>query len=73
MLVTVEEVRPVLVGMHHPLVLVGMRVAEGGGQADVGMVVVTIVVAVDMLVAQGLVYVDVNVALHQQQRYRAHE
>ena len=72
-LVAMEEVRPVLVGVNHRLVFVAMRVANRRGQAGVAMVVVTIVMAMDMFVAQGLMHVDMNVTLQQEQRYRGDE
>jgi len=63
-----KEVRPVLVRMDHRLVYVAMRVANRSGQAGMAMVVVTVVMAVDVFVAQGLMHVDMNVALQQEQR-----
>ena len=72
-LVAMEEIRPVLVGMNHRLVFVAMRVANRGGQAGMVMVVMTVVVAMNMFVAQGLMHVDVDVALHQEKRYRGDE
>ncbi len=68
-----EEVGPVLVGMNHPLVFVPMCVAGCSGQAGMIMVVVIVVVAMDVFVAQGLVHVDMNVALQQEKRYRGDE
>ncbi len=71
--VAMEEIRPVLVGVDHPLVFVAMRVASRRGQAGMAMVVVTVVMAMDMFVAQDLMHVDMNVALQQEKRYRGDE
>ncbi len=73
MFVAVEEIRPVLVGVDHPLVFVLMRVAGRYGQAGVAMVVVTVIMAMDMIVAEGLMHMDMNVTLQQQKRYRGEE
>ncbi len=66
--VAMEEIRPVLVSMDHPFVFMRMRVARRRGQAGMAMVVVTIVMAMDMFVAESLMHVDMNVALQQQKR-----
>ena len=63
-----EEIRPVLVGMNYPLVFVAMRVASRSRKAGMTMIVVTVVVAVDVFMAQGLMHVGMNVALQQEQR-----
>ncbi len=64
-LVAMEEIRPVLVGMNDAFVFVTMRMASRIRQAGMTMVVVTIIVVVDMFVANRLMHVDMNVMLHQ--------
>ncbi len=64
-----EEIRPMLMGMNHSLVFVRMCVANRSGQAGVAVVVVAIIMAVDVFVAERRMHVDVNVALHQKKRY----
>ena len=73
MFVAVEEIRPVRVSVDHPLMFMAMRVASRHGQAGMAMVVVTVIMAMDMIVAEGLMHVDMNVALQQQKRQRGDE
>ena len=68
-----EEIRPVLVGMNDAFVFVPMCVTSCGRQTGMAMVVVTVVMAVDVLVAKRLVHVGMNVALRQKKRYRGDE
>ena len=49
-----------LVGMNHALVFVSMRMANGGRQAGMAMMVVTVIMAMDMFVAKRLMHVDMN-------------
>ncbi len=63
-----EEIRPVLVDVDHPLVFVAMRVASRCRHASMDMVVVTVIMAMDMFVTEGVMHVDMNVALQQQKR-----
>ena len=64
-----EEIRPVFVGVDHPLVFVAMRVASPHGQAGMTMVMVTIIMGMDMFVTQSFMYVNMNVTFQQEKRY----
>lgn len=68
-----EEIRPVLVRMDNAFVFVAMCMASRSRQAGMTMVVVTIIVVVDMFVANRLMHVDMNVTLHQKKRNRGDE
>lgn len=68
MTVPVVQVRPMRVSVHQGLVVMPVRVPGGGRQIGVLVIVVAIVVAMGVLVIEGLVRMRVCVTLDHEQR-----